>query len=1030
MRTVNILLRLKHFHPKCLMTLLLISCMGMFPQWAFGGNTGKISGTVKSDKGEPLPGVNVVIEGTTLGAATDLNGNYFILNVPPGVYSVKASMVGFQTVIQRNIRVEVDRTIFLDFVLKETAVEIGAVEVEAKREVIKRDVSSTQYTFDKTEAQVMPVNTIQDVIRFQPGVSISGDNITIRGGGSDQVNFLLNGISLKDELFNRPYMALNITNIAEIQVLTGGFNAEYGDIRSGLVQVVTKEGGERYNLSLDYKILPYRQKYQGPDIFSTGYRDYLLYASEDISMDSAEIARMFPYESRIWSGWPTVVKSWLSDNDPGNDLTPRQARQLWKWQYRSLPYSKKPDQYLDATLSGPLPLSFLPGDLGDPFKKISFVLSHRLSYEMFALPSVRDHFSDRNTQLEITTKLIPDVKLTATGLWGHEYGIGYTELQGYLDVARGGGSPYSNAIVPTADLYTSLYGIKWTHFLSSNTFYEAQFSYMKREYEIDHGPVRDTTKIYEIPADWYILPWDLTVKGYWDNRTGQYVKKDTVFKQGDSLWVPSHWYDEAPQGWVTPGPATPSVDGRNNLDAATPAQDFSNGDIFRFKFDFSSQVHPQHLLKAGVEFHYDRFHRRYKETNWVGFQKIEYDEYPRRGALYVQDKLELEGMIANLGVRFDYFDAHGEILSPNDAFARVFGTGVNFYDSLSVIERAPSRKFLKISPRVGVAFPISVTSKIYYNYGHFYSLPPTQYVFGYVNHRSGYLEQMGNPNLEPPRTISYEVGFEQSIADEFLLRLSLYYKDVDNQIGRVSYQNIDNTVVYNTFANTNYQDIVGLEVRLTKTYGKFFSGWIQTEFIGSKGGNVGLQTIFQPNDIRVPQFYRPAEPGVYLWNWTPSFLANIDFHTPDDWGPEILGTKLLGGWRFNIIQSWSEGARYTWNPRNDPRVVDNLKWVNSYRTDIKLSKTVKILDRILATLYLDIRNLFPRKVLNPGALHGPGDNPDSEQYQYFDSLIPGEDRIGDYEAEHIKYPKETPGWTIFYDPNGIQTIYFGLRVDI
>ncbi len=1023
---------LKSITLRWLLSCTLLLFLILFPGKTFAGDTGKISGKVKSDSGEPLPGANVILVGTSMGAAADLNGNFDILHIRPGTYNVRVSMIGYETVLEKDVEVSADRTIFLNFTLRKTEVKEKEIVVTARREVIKADVSSTQYSFGQKEAEVLPVNTIQDVLNYQLGVSVSGDDISIRGGSSDQINFLLNGLSLSDEMFNRPYMALNMTDVSQIQIITSGFNAEYGDIRSGLVKVITKEGSDQFHASFDYKILPYEQKYNGPDILGPNSLYNLIYASP-ISMDSAAVVNTFPYESNQYGfyGWPVESKTLLTDKDSTNDLTPKQVLELWKWQYRGLPVRHEPDQYLDGTISGPFPFRFIPFGIGNIFDKTTFVLSHRYSYVMFPTPSVRDHYYDRNTQLQFTNKDIQNININLTALWGYEYGIGSADIQGDLDVLRGGGSPYTNADVPTADLYTTLYGLKVTHFLTPVTYYEAQLSYMNRRYYLEHGPARDTSSIFEVPSDWYVLPSNLTVPGYWDNNTGHYVTQNKTFMKGDSLWVPPHWYDESPYGWVVPGPETNSIDGRSNLDVSNGNVDVSSGSSWHFKFDLSSQIDHENLIKTGVELDYDVFHRRYYSIRWMqGTQKILYDDYPQRGAFYVQDKYERQGLIANVGVRVDYFNPNALILSPSDPFSPYFTNVINFYTTLDSIPKGPSKKFLKISPRLGVSFPISISSKIYFNYGHFYSLAPSQYMFGYLNSPNGRVEQINNPSLDLPETISYEVGYEQALADQYLMHLSFYYKDVTNQPGQIQYINGSGTISYRSYSNTNYEDILGLELRIEKNYGDFFSGWIQTQFYGSNSGYIGMSTIFPANSNILNQFYTPQYAGKFLWNWTPSFLANIDIHTPMDWGPEIFGSKLLGGWRFNIIQSWSEGAPYTWNPLNDPRIINNLRWVNNYDTDIKFSKSIEFSKNSTATLYLDIRNLFTRKVLSPGALYGPGDDPISEQYQYFNSLIQGQDRVGDYKAAHIKYPRNTPGRTIFSDPNGIQTIYFGIRFNI
>src|SRR3970040_3036809 len=111
----------------------------------FAGTTGKITGIVTDSKtGEALPFVNIIIEGTNLGAATDIDGNYVILNIPPGKYNIKAQYIGYQPVRVENVSVSIDLTTAVDFVLSESAVELEEIVVQGKQATIKKDGTSTQ----------------------------------------------------------------------------------------------------------------------------------------------------------------------------------------------------------------------------------------------------------------------------------------------------------------------------------------------------------------------------------------------------------------------------------------------------------------------------------------------------------------------------------------------------------------------------------------------------------------------------------------------------------------------------------------------------------------------------------------------------------------------------------------------------------------------------------------------------------------------------------------------------------------------
>jgi len=176
--------------------MLLVSVTGVLN----AGTTGKISGQVVDKKtGAGLPGATVVVVGTSLGAAADANGNYFILNVPPGMYSVRASVVGYSAVVQSNVRVLIDLTATVNFTgnyaLQEEAIQAGEITVVAERPVVQPDISGNVANISATEIQNLPRTSVQQIIDLQAGVE---RGFVIRGGGRDQINFAVDGLSLRD----------------------------------------------------------------------------------------------------------------------------------------------------------------------------------------------------------------------------------------------------------------------------------------------------------------------------------------------------------------------------------------------------------------------------------------------------------------------------------------------------------------------------------------------------------------------------------------------------------------------------------------------------------------------------------------------------------------------------------------------------------------------------------------------------------------------------------------------------------------
>lgn len=223
----------------------LFSCLLftiLFVAKLFAGTTGKIAGKViDANTSEPLIGVNVVITGTSMGAATDIDGNYFIINIPPGIYEIKASLVGYSTVIIKNVRVSVDQTTRVDIQMREEAISISDIVVTAQKPIVQKDLTSTEAKISGEQILTLPLEDVQSVINLQAGV-VDGH---FRGGRRNEVKYLIDGISVNDAYSGSSALEAEINSIQELQVLTGTFNAEYGEALSGVVNQVTKIAGDK-----------------------------------------------------------------------------------------------------------------------------------------------------------------------------------------------------------------------------------------------------------------------------------------------------------------------------------------------------------------------------------------------------------------------------------------------------------------------------------------------------------------------------------------------------------------------------------------------------------------------------------------------------------------------------------------------------------------------------------------------------------------------------------------------------------------
>jgi outer membrane receptor protein involved in Fe transport len=203
----------------------------------FAGTTGKIAGTLTdASTGEALIGANIMIVGTTLGAASNINGDYVILNIPPGNYTLRISSIGYQTVNVNDLRIIVDRTTTISLALEPTSLEMDEIVVSAETPLIQPDLTSTSSVMTRDEIEELPVKDFTELLSLQAGVVGSGSNLHIRGGRSNEVAYLVDGMLVTDPLLGGLATQINNDAIQEMSLLSGTFNAEYGNALSGVVK--------------------------------------------------------------------------------------------------------------------------------------------------------------------------------------------------------------------------------------------------------------------------------------------------------------------------------------------------------------------------------------------------------------------------------------------------------------------------------------------------------------------------------------------------------------------------------------------------------------------------------------------------------------------------------------------------------------------------------------------------------------------------------------------------------------------------
>ncbi len=961
---------------KYALTIILLYNLSLF-----AGTTGKIAGVVKdSETGEPLVGANVVIEGTTMGASTDVDGYYTILNVPPGTYTLHVIYVGYNDALIKGVRVDVDLTTRIDVMLKSKVLSSEEVVVVAQRPVVQKDVAHSQLSLEAKNIQALPVGTVVAAIGLQAGIELSSLGPVIRGSSPNQVVFMVDGFSTNDERSNYPVTSLSIGNILEVQVQTGGFNAEYEQARSGVVNVVTAEGKkDHYSGYISLRYHPPAPKHFGISVYdpmSFFNRPYLDPAVMWTGTENGNWDNYTKNQYVSFQGWEEVSRTTLTDDDPTNDMSPEEAVRLFRWYHRRDGEIKKPDYIFDVGFGGPVPF------IGKKLGNLRFYATHYRNQEMFVFPLSKDAYRENNTQLKINSDISSSMNLMLMASYGEISSVSpynWTPPTGRVlrtteDVAMlpnssptGMAIPYMPGYFSPTNIYRGMISAKLTHTLSKNTFYEVRLQHKYSQYKTYQTQLRDTTKKYEIFPGYFV---DEAPYGYW--------------------------------GYAKTGVGNMHLGGWMNL-----GRDKSRNATTIFRFDLMSQVNKWNLVKTGLSFTYNDYNI-YAYTDNPSMstwrRTMIYHIFPYRVGFYVQDKMEFQGFIANLGLRMDYMDPNSKyyVLDP---FSKYYG--VTYGNKLDEVPKKRAKPDLVLSPRLAISHPITENSKLYFNYGHFRSAPLSSYRFRLQREYNGQITRLGNPNLVPEKTIAYEVGYEHSLFNTYLLKIAGYYKDVSKQPGWIYYEGLKNISYYKAASN-NYADIRGLEFTLTKRYGRWFAGFINYTYDVRTSGYFGILAHYE--DPKLQREYLKQNPVMIRRHPLPFARANLDFHTPQNYGLKLKNFYPFAEWRFNILASWHTGSYYTYNPNQKPGVSDDTQWRDRYNVDLKISKTVSI-NRYKINFYMDINNLFNFKYMSRA---GFSDNYD--WLNYLESLnFPwekgdekGHDRIGDYRPPGVAYDPLEP----------------------
>ncbi len=658
---------------------------------------GKIAGTVTEvETGEPIPGVNIVVVGTKMGAATDINGEYYILNVPPGKYELRASIIGFQTIKMTDIIVNATRTTTIDFKMSVEVLKSEEVVIIAVRPDVERDKTSTSAIVRFEEVQALPgIRDIGDVLNLAADISDGH----FRGGREGEEYYILQGMGIVNPLDRSSAFLPIMSSVEEVEVITSGFGAQYGNAQSGVVNISMKEGDRnKWQTRFESRMRAPGRKHFGPSAFDPDANDYIklllnreVWLSGDPNSDQSQ-----PYYGAMISGFANTFM--------GDTLVRLAvARTLWEQTRRDIgrTYGTEVDYSLEAATGGPIN------------EQMTMFLALRSDRQAPVFPTELP-----NTEYQAMGNVVTDLSKSIT----FRLSGGFTQQNNNVFPGVNSVGGYQRwlwdritGIRQRKRLNTQL-GARLTKTISQSTFYEVKLNTLFTDNTTGATPVPD------------ILPDSVDFN--WPNQTIVY----------------------------------PNTSSPDQLDYQSGYDTFNKEKTRTITLDgaFTSQITRSHLLNSGIQVNSYFI----DVSNFLSVRsnrELErYTAHPFEAAIYVQDKMEFEGMIANVGLRFDLWysgvDYYPDLYTPfgdPDSLGR-------FKPSKADTKKSPVHG--RLQPRLGFSFPVSSNTTFHLNYGAFMQRPSFQYI---VSRRIGQLLSdpliLGNPRLKPETTNSYDVGVVQGL---------------------------------------------------------------------------------------------------------------------------------------------------------------------------------------------------------------------------------------------------------------------------
>ncbi len=416
-------------------------------------------------------------------------------------------------------------------------------------------------------------------------------------------------------------------------------------------------------------------------------------------------------------------------------------------------------------------------------------------------------------------------------------------------------------------------------------------------------------------------------------------------------------------------------DGFNDI-GTSQSWSTSHSVLWNVKFDYNSQVHRLHFLKAGAEYNYELIqstaisfpldpNRTVDSTQrgaypGLGLARWVSDNIPSRGAFYLQDNIELTGINVHVGLRYDYFYLGNQVNDP--AYVRAYEELVNsesdpakYTEHAGWVGKSFWKQFTRgnFSPRLSIGYPISTRTVFYFNYGHFLQYPERDQYFHYPVNTTISGNYVGNPSLKPQRTVQYEAGFDQLIFDDLSLGIRGFYKDV------FDYATLRRLSKVDQYVNLDYASARGFEIIVTKQSGEHYSGSLGYTFQLAKGRSSDpFAAQASPQLFQLPRETRLD----YDQQHTVNLFVGYRVSPKEDY--DVLGLNI-NNWGASV--TWNFGSGFPYTPYNIGKTLADLYLKNTgdgpYTSEINVSlyKGFNFFERLNVVFTLDIVNLLDRR---------------------------------------------------------------------